>query len=69
MALKRFAGKRFDEDTNNLINRVKVMNLKFLILNLLMNKIEVNVYMLHPTVKNRISTNIGGDNIVIENRC
>lgn len=67
MALKRCAGKRFGEDINDLINRVKKVNLKCPLLNLLINKMIVHGYMLHPTMENRISTNVGGTNIFIEN--
>lgn len=67
MAQKSYKQERLGEVVNDLISRVKVTNLKCFLLNLLTNKIEISSYMLHPTAKDWISTNVGCDNIVTEN--
>ena len=53
MAQKSCTRKRLGEEGSNLTNEVKVTSLKCLLLNLFTNKMEINSYMLHPTMKNQ----------------
>jgi hypothetical protein len=55
---------RFRQEINKLILCIDVMNMKSALLDNIMNKMQVNLNVLHPRMLNRIETQMCGTQII-----